>query len=195
MSFIDSLVSQVEAISPKMDINKAGIVTYYRHQYEKLGRGGWKDHLVKDLAEITGMKPTSLKRRFDPDRLDRVPKTSREKSQYQELAEFLGLEEGRIPPKHGYLVSFDGEIKISNACYPKQFTNLLISGEDAIELANNPDDFMIIFTEYFQGEPLAEDFCGDPTITITAAPAGQGQMHFQHDMNNRGNKVASWFKG
>lgn len=189
MSFMDDLVSQVEAVSPKVDITKAGLVTYYKTQYERLGKDGWKQKLASDLEPIAGMKPKNLLRRFDPSRINNEPKTKREKSQYQALADLIGLEAGRIPPKHGYVVSFDGEILISSKCYPKHFKDLRITGDEAIDLANDPEDYLIIFREYFDGADLAEDFCGDPTISISAGEAPKAEKK-----SNEFGKRASWMK-
>ena len=193
MDFLESLVSQIEALSPEIEITKAGLATYYQNQYGGLGKGGWKNRLTHDLADITGMKQKSLEKRFDPSRLNNVPRTQREKDQYKELADQIGLEAGRIPPKNGFLVSFDGEIKISNKCFPRHFSDLLIEGEDAVDLANDPTNFLLIFTEYFQGEEIAEDVCGQPEISITPAGEGAQQMTFEHGPQGA-NKAAAFFR-
>ncbi|HEV2580460.1 MAG TPA: hypothetical protein VGT44_06370 [Ktedonobacteraceae bacterium] len=66
--------------------SKAEVIASYRERYEG-GRGaaGWKQHLIKDLAAQTGMKPKNLEKRFDPARIDNAPRRASEKAQYATL--------------------------------------------------------------------------------------------------------------
>ena len=188
MDLADSIRAQTQEHS-RMLGTKAELVGHYRDTY---GERGWKQKIVKDLVPITGMNAKNLERRFDPgtkggeNRLDRAPRTKREKEQYKELGELIGP----IPPKNGYSVTWHGEVRISNQCWPKSFGPLLIQGKDAAQLAATGDAF-IILRFYFQGLDMAEGWCGSPTVTITEAHAGQGQRHFQH--GPQGSKFASVF--
>lgn len=94
--------------------SKAGIVEYYKDVYgDRTGRGGWKDHLVKDLAAQTGMKPKSLEKRFDPARLNNPePKN---KAQYEALGKKLPPS-AYVPKRaRGARVSFSIYFKISQS--------------------------------------------------------------------------------
>lgn len=177
MAVEDTIMAQIADLS-KMLTTKAEIVEYYQSRFPGRGADSWKQHLVQDLAANTGMKAKNLERRFDPSRLNNVPRTKREKEQYVELGEQIGP----IPPENGLLVSFHGEIRISKDCFYREFDDLFLDAEEAQELAET-GDIHIVLTEYFQGQDIAEDLCGEPQITITAAAKNQQQMVFQHEMH------------
>jgi len=162
MSFNDDLAEQVHAQSTPVYVDtKHDLITYYQQTYHY----GWQVQLANDLAPYADASPRSIQRRFNPDRINR-PGTAQEQLQYQELAAQIGPVEYE-PPEGGYEVTFVGEIAISRKCYPRAFT-IYITGDEATAFANNPD-IMDVFTEYFEGEDVAEGFCGSPDIDVRAA--------------------------
>lgn len=186
MSLFDDVQAQVQTHTRQLE-TKGQLVEYFRATYPARGSGSWRKQIVGKLAAITGMKPKNLERRFDPSRLNNVPRSAREKEQYKELGRLIGP----VPPQHGYSVTWHGEIRISNACWPRSFGPLLIQGKEAAHLTATGDPF-IILRAYFQGLDMAEGWCGSPTVTIAPAHAGQGQMHFAHEPQR--SKFASVFK-
>lgn len=190
MSLLDSMKEQISA-SNRMLGTKDELVDYFRAKYPSRGSGSWRKQIVGRLAQNTGMKAKNLERRFDPSRLNNVPRTKRERDQYKELGEQIGP----VPPKNGYSVTWHGEIRISNVCWPRAFGPMLIAGEDAERLAATGDVF-IIFRVYFQGQDLADGWCGSPSITIEPASDGQTQMKFAHPPQPKGSgsRFAAAFK-
>lgn len=185
MGLLENARAQVEA-SNRTLTTKAELVDYFREHYPgraAKGKASWRQEIVRRLSELPGMNMSqkNLERRFDSgkkggeNRLDRQPRTKREKEQYIEL----GKDIGPVPPKNGYSVTWNGEIRISNTCFPREFGPLLIQGEDADHLAATGDMF-IIFKVYFQGEDLAEGWCGSPFLEIRPAGDGETQMSFKH---------------
>jgi hypothetical protein len=169
---------------------KADLVEYFRANYPARAtrtQPSWRQAIVAHLAANTGMKPKNLARRFDPSRLHNVPRTRREKEQY----EALGKQIGPVAPA-AYSVDFVGEVRISGECVNIHFSSLLITGEEAEHL-NRTGDIYIIMRAYFQGLDMVEsvDGCGEPHILITAADASAQQMPFAH--GPQGSKLASVF--
>lgn len=159
----ENLTRQVEAAShPAYLKSKSEIVEYYRDTYGK----GWKQKIVHDLSDITGLKPKNLERRFDPSRLNVVPRTAKAKAEYEALGKTLGVQHYE-PPPGGYTVFFDMLIRISKDCYPRSKT-MHVTGADAYLLANDPS-FASLFLIYFGDQDTGEDYCGDPVVSITAA--------------------------
>lgn len=177
MAAEDIILEQIAALTRTLS-TKSDIVEYYQSRYPGRGADGWKQRLSHDLADITGMKAKNIERRFDPSRINNIPRRASEKGQYTELGEQIGP----VMPENGLVVDFDGEIKISGQCFPRKFGNLFLDAEEAEELAAT-GDFHIILQEYFQGQDIAEGLCGDPSITIRAAGKNQPQMAFQHEMH------------
>lgn len=177
MAVEDDIMAQIASLERTLT-TKADLIDYYRSHYPSRGADSWKQQLSRDLAELAGMKAKNVERRFDPSRINNIPRTTREKNQYIEL----GKQIGPVFPEHGLLIDFDGEIQISGQCFPRSFGNLFIDADEAAELAAT-GDFHIIMEEYFQGQDIAEDLCGDPQITIRPAARNQQQMTFQHEMH------------
>lgn len=100
----------VDAISTQPPTTKAGVVEAYQKKYQKLGKDGWKQNIVRDLAKLTGMKEKNLDRRFNPSRLNNVPRRKAEQQQYIEL----GKQFGPLPPRYGYHVKFYGWVRFSH---------------------------------------------------------------------------------
>lgn len=177
MAAEDLIMEQIAALTRTLT-TKGDVIEYYQSRYPGRGADGWKQRLSHDLAGITGMKAKNVERRFDPSRISNVPRTAREKGQYVELGEQIGP----VMPENGLLVDFAGEIKISSKCEYREFNSLFLDAEEAEELAAT-GDFHIILEKYFQGQDIAEDLCGDPSISIRAAGKNQPQMTFQHEMH------------
>lgn len=167
-----SLTDQLNIKAPvQYRSTKAEIIQYYQQEYPSLGKGGWKQHLVNDLSNFTGVKPKSLEKRFDTQR--RGSPEKRNAKQYEEFGKTL-------PPIHdwpkgGIDVEFKGKVKISRKWYPKRFTvhfgpeggsyngNLYLSPEEAEQLLRSGDEMWVMLS-YFEGEELAEDWKGEFTI-------------------------------
>lgn len=92
-----------KATTPRYLSGKAEIVEHYRDTYGK----GWKQTLVRDLSAVTGIKPKSLERRFDPSRLDVQPRTAKAKAEYQQLGQTLSPV-GRDLKGKGITLTFSG---------------------------------------------------------------------------------------
>lgn len=185
MDLFESIQTQIRE-SSRMLSTKAELISYYQAEYPARGKRGvesWRQHLQNDLAPISGISAKNLARRFDPSRRDN-PGRAQEQLEYQELGEQIGP----VAPEHGYMVTWHGEIRISNMCVPRTFGPLLIEGDDARELTSTGDVF-IIFRVYFQGLDMAEGWCGSPEITIEPAGKGQTQMAFAH--GPQGGKLAA----
>lgn len=112
------LHSAIENTGPLLEpvylSTKAGIVEYYKDVYgDRTGPGGWKSHLVKDLAAQTGMKPKSLEKRFDPARLNNPE--AKNAGQYAALGKTLPPS-AYVPKKpRGARVSFSIYFRISQS--------------------------------------------------------------------------------
>lgn len=78
---------------------KAEVIEGYQQQYKGRGQAGWKQRIVHDLAQLTGMKPKNLEKRFDTQRRGNPEKRNAE--QYKTLGESLPP----IPPENGFHVS------------------------------------------------------------------------------------------
>ena len=160
--FIDGVLASSTPITLS---TKADLVAYYQEQYPR----SWGAQLSRDLAAITGGNPRNIARRFNPDRVHSQPKPgSAQAAEYELLGEQIGPI-GYIAPEEGYELTFVGEIAISRKCYPRSFIRT-ITGDDAQALADaafaGMADYMALFREYFDGEDVAEGFCGDPEIII-----------------------------
>ncbi len=172
MPFQQEIINQVIAAStPIYASTKAEVVDYYRKEYPR----GWQAALSRDLADLTGGNARNINRRFNPDRINQSPRPgSKQAQEYQDLGQQLELTIGYKPPDDGVEITFQGEIKISKKCYPRSFI-ITIPGEatDNDDLAQLLDDaangiasYDIIFKEYFDGDEVAEGFCGNPDIVI-----------------------------
>lgn len=171
MPFEMEFVEQVLAAStPRFATTKSEVVAYFQEQHPR----GWRKPLVAALAPITGMTEKNLQRRFDPSRLGNQPKRKAEQEQYKELGRQIGPI-GFEAPEGGFEVTFVGQIRISNQCYPRSFIKR-VSGADAqalVEAAQNDEaDFMTMFRAYFDGDDVAEGYCADPEIIIEPWDSG-----------------------
>jgi hypothetical protein len=149
------LREQVNAASDERYMSgKHEIVDHYQDTYGK----AWKQQIVKDLAPITGIKPKNLERRFDPSRLQQVPRTAKAKEEYAALGRRLPPQ--KTPPSGGYKVTGKGQLKISEGStkkrgsrprnrYEKFSFTINISGAEAQELLQNPN-FDTVFLGYFE---------------------------------------------
>jgi coenzyme F420-reducing hydrogenase alpha subunit len=112
VSNLDELREQIESIMepPEFMTTKAEIVAYYQQEYGKR----WRIELERGpLSEISGLKPKNLARRFDPSRLNNVPRTRREKEQYEKLGKLLPPKKEKRPPKNGFRVRVKGRLNPS----------------------------------------------------------------------------------
>lgn len=69
--------------------SKEDAINYYKETYKSRGKEGWKQHIVRDLAAQTGIKPKNLERRFDPSRINMPEKKNA--GQYKELGAQLPM--------------------------------------------------------------------------------------------------------
>lgn len=164
-SFFDAdnnIMDQVREISPALPPpqTKAEIIEYYQETYGDR----WRVRLVGDLAPIAGIKEKNLRRRFDPDRINNVPRRKSEQQEYKTLGD-------QLPPRYeypsGYEVTFKGQIRISKKCYFRAFTITIGSTEGVKDFTENPS-ILTILDIYFEGDNIAEGLCDDPEIVITA---------------------------
>jgi hypothetical protein len=121
---------------------KSQIVEHYRGTYTGRGSDGWRQHLVNDLASLTGMKPKSLERRFDPSRLGNEEKKNT--GQYEALGK--QLPPVKVPKDiagRGANVHFQGTLWFSAKAYYKDFGATLDPDELAEMIENNAFDAII----------------------------------------------------
>ena len=174
------MLYQVRKASIQPPKTKAEIVAWYQAHYTGKGAASWKQRLVNDLAKITGMKTKNLERRFDPSRINNVPRRKLEQDQYKALGAQIGVQ----PPPYGYKVEFDGWIHWST-CEKRSFT-VTITGQWAAQVAKNPPliepaMLLVYMEEDDQSTPIAEQepsvgICvkdqeagvNDPKVTVTA---------------------------
>ena len=183
MRFDETLAGQVRNASlPVYMQTKAEIVQYYQQEQGEGHIKSWRQAIVHELADITGMAPKNLERRFDSgekggeNRLARVPRTAREKAQYAELGRKLPPKDYKAP-ENGYEVTFTLDIKISAKCgnIRGPYT-VYIEGEDAEEFAKDPSFEMVL--AYYMGDGIEpdydmpfEDVCGIVSLRVrTAGP-------------------------
>lgn len=138
-NWYQQVLADVKSASIRPEPTKAGLIDYYQQEYTGRGSAGWKQHLVKDLANVTGMKTKNLEKRFDTQR--RNNPEPRNAGQYKALAAMIAPK----PPAHGYHVSYDGWILFSNVCSKREF-EVDITGEWARQLAADP---VLIFSAMF----------------------------------------------
>lgn len=74
-------------LQPVYMSSKADLIDYYRDKYPGRGANGWKQHIIHDLAAVTGVKPKSLEKRFDEQR--RGNPERRNAGQYADLGKQL----------------------------------------------------------------------------------------------------------
>ncbi len=168
MSFYDNVEDQVRDISPaEYPETREELIHRYKEEYGN----GWNRALARDLVPLiqsTGLKPPSeksLMRRFQGARLTgNVSDTH--KAEYEALGKTL--KPTYTPPENGYVVTFEGEILISDKCVWRSFTTY-VTGENAEHFAatGDPSDF---FGNYFgDGEDISSGVCQEPYITIEPA--------------------------
>jgi hypothetical protein len=169
MDWLEDAIQQVRDVSAPGFSNKLDAVPYYRHKYgDKVGKKGWKQHLIQDLLGIRDVRPDidkeyyqkqykNLSKRFDSGakggekpRLDKPElKTAHE---YQDLARHLGLIKA---PPNGYHVHFKGGVLFSK-CEPVEF-DVDVVGELADELAAHPDRLLDIVMRIYLEEEDEEE--------------------------------------
>lgn len=145
---------------------KAEAIEAYQDLYKGRGQKGWKQHIVKRLSEITGMKPKNLEKRFDTQR--RGNPETRNAEQYKTLGEELPP----VYPENGMHVSGIIWVKYSEDCeerYPdydlsaeeaKQFILMAHAGmaEQAVSNGYNDKDI---------DDPEPYGLCAEPQLTFT----------------------------
>ena len=142
---------------------KQDIVDYYQHQYPGLGKNGWKQHLVHDLAEFTGMKPKSLEKRFERRLHNPEPRNAQ---QYKEFGETLPP----MPPSGGYYIHGTIWILYSDGSCEEREIEEMITGEDAQTLLESTADSMLqqLINQYQNGDTqmAGPGPCGEPNLTV-----------------------------
>jgi hypothetical protein len=146
----------VKAVNEKSNVtyrsSKEELVSYYQKQYPGTGKGGWKQHLVADLANLTGMKPKSLERRFDPSRLHSQEK--RNAGQYKQLGEQLPPV-SRSPKGGSITVTVKGQQDNQRGGMRDRRVTVTFTGQAARDFVNDPS-FEAIWDKY------GYDFDEDP---------------------------------
>jgi len=185
-----TLIDGVRAKSPPIypmvyPQTKAEVVQHYQQTYGK----SWRTHLQGDLSPFTTSKsgkpmtPKNLARRFDPSRLHNVPRTKKEKAQYEALGKTLKpTPDTSKPPTYRYppggmKINFRGEIKISEVWKRADFTisasasGLVFGGmssgsEHAAAFLVDPGGWDVMHTYFLWGEMGAvDDYEGTFTVT------------------------------
>jgi hypothetical protein len=131
--------------------SKADIVSYYKETYTGRGAAGWKQHIIKDVSAQTGVKPSSIERRFDPSRIDRMSSSESQK-QYTKLGETLPMkkQEKNVKGKRAR-VNFQGEVCVPSGkkgrmdCRQREFSVMLSPAQ-----ANNmrQGNYGVVFDAY-----------------------------------------------
>ncbi len=183
-----TLIDGVRRLSPPLypaiyPQTKAEIVQRYQQDYGK----SWRTHLQSDLSPFTTSKsgnpmtPKNLARRFDPSRLHNVPKTKKEKAQYEALGRTLKpTPDTSKPPKYRYppdgmTIGFIGQVKISRKWksqsfsihadeYGLRFYDYASGEEHAAEFLARPNGWDVMAV-YFLGEETIEDYEGTFTVS------------------------------
>lgn len=159
MSAMDELIN---AVNEKSNVtyrnSKEELVAFYQKQYPGTGKGGWKQHLVADLAKQTGMKPKNLERRFDPSRLHNQEK--RNAGQYKKLGEQLPPV-SRSPKGNSITVTVEGQQDNGRGGTRDRTITVTFTGPDAYSFVNNPN-FGDIWDEY--GFDFDEEEDGDYSL-------------------------------
>ncbi len=148
-----------ESSTPVYMAEKAEILDYYHDMYSD----EWKRHLVDELYQLTGVKRSSLMRRFQGDRTMRRPRTAKARAEYAQLGQHLPPLR-YDPPSGGYQIDFAGYVQISEECDDRDFS-AVVSGTQAYQLANAPS-FGGVMGLYFPAG-LVSGPCGPWSLEIT----------------------------
>lgn len=156
------------ATTPVYPSSKAELVAAYQEKFTGRGAAGWKQHLVKDLSELTGIKPKNLEKRFDPQRLGNAEK--RNAGQYADLGKKLDPIRRDVPAK-GLTVTVDFTAQEDKGHAKRERTATVhMSSMEAYQFVNNPSyaDFFDLWADGL-GEYYGED--GDYEIEVTSVSA------------------------
>jgi hypothetical protein len=163
------ILEQVYAVSiPRT--TKDEVIQGYLEKYEgRTGKGGWKQAIVHRLAEMTGLKPKNLERRFDPSRIDRPE--ARNAAQYEEL----GKELPPMVPEEGYHIFGVVWVKGSDGNCEEREVDEYIVGSEARDLLKMSSDAMLeaVVHHYFDTDfdeeiPLTSAGCQGSDLTVEA---------------------------
>ncbi len=149
MSYDKTLQNAIDKASvPQYLSTKGEIVSYYQDKYPGRGAAGWKQHLVQDLAAITGLKPKNLERRFDPSRLNKP--AGKAAKDYAQLGQQIGPI-GKKPPGKGYQIYWVLGLHISKSRNEVRSQTQTVFGPDAYAFANGQASFKPLLDQYFNG--------------------------------------------
>jgi hypothetical protein len=111
---------------------KSELIDYYKETYKGRGQEGWKQHIVKDLAEQTGMKRKNLERRFDPSRIEKKAGKAQQE-QYKALGQTLPMKkEPKDTTGKRARVTWTGDLQTYDEKWPrvgKTYTGTLSASE------------------------------------------------------------------
>lgn len=165
-----SLLEQIYAVSPRRE-TKSEIIDYYRETYRGRGQTGWKQRLVNDLSGITGMKPKNLERRFDPSRIGNVPRTRREREQYEELGDMLPP----MPPEGGYYIHGIVWVRYADDPCEGREVDEYITGDQARQLLKmSVDDALQAVVNHYMNDTIDDEGaltvgeCQPPDLKVEA---------------------------
>jgi hypothetical protein len=157
------LLEDVYAAS-RMRETKQDIMDYYQRRWPNMGKNGWKQHLVHDLSEFTGMKTKSLEKRFDKQRRNNPEPQNAE--QYRAFGETLPP----MPPSGGYHITGTMHILYSGGSCEEREVDEMITGEDAENLLAAAADNMLqmLINQYQNGDcqMAGPGPCGEPELTV-----------------------------
>jgi hypothetical protein len=105
---------QASSFQYRQMTSKAEIVDYYKATYPGKGSGGWRDMLARDLSAMTGTKYNTIRRQFDPSRINNAPvKGSKNEQGFRTVGKQLPpVKEPKNTSGKKAKVSFDGMVCI-----------------------------------------------------------------------------------
>ena len=156
----DEVQTVIRALAnPIYLIEKDDILDYYQDRYGTQ----WKSRIVSDLQLITGLKRSSLMRRFQGQRTRNTPKRAKARAEYAMLGQQLPPVR-YDPPPNGIQVDFVGYIQISSECEERDFHEV-VRGMEAYTLVNAPS-FSALMNLYFPTNLVAGP-CGPWSVEIS----------------------------
>lgn len=145
---------------------KAEVIEGYQAQYKGRGQAGWKQRIVHDLAQLTGMKPKNLEKRFDTQRRGNPEKRNAE--QYKTLGESLPP----LPPENGFHVSGVIWVRYSEEC-EERYPDYDLSASEAALLVRMAHAGMAEqaasngYNDKDIDDPNPYGLCAEPQLTFT----------------------------
>jgi hypothetical protein len=161
-----SLEDQVRTLgTPIYASTKAEVIAVYQAEYKGRGQAGWKQHLVHDLAEQTGMKTKSLEKRFEK-RI--INPEKRNAAQYETLGKTLPPIDYEVP-EDGAIAKGTLWIRVSKTCEPRYDKEVFLSADDLKAMRKSDNMAQYVVDRYMEESGTAAESCAEPKLTVTAA--------------------------